>query len=627
MMQKVSFLPFIVTEKAMSKHSILLLISIGIISQPLAALDTNRLGPKDERQPAYNRRILDAYQQTLKQSEVDLADGSNGDIDNVENFAGSFTKLFQHDASTVVTAAGVAEYKKFLKAMTTGIQSQFNAVNLATNNERILVNPQASFTFSNMGSDTSLFTMPPAPNLSSSLAAGEMIEVYLMAICRDVRFEDYGTGANTDDNGSGGSITNDAAAVLNSLGSDYEGPRNALNMVDASVLFRGTTQGDLVGPYVSQFLLQPLYPLFPSGCAPFVAGLIGVGNLDQDVLANPQHIPIPNVREFGVSRSDFVAIQNGEIPQPYVLADYDQTTKAYPTKGRDMGSIVHTDSPYGPYYAALDILGYWNFPISPVFPYANGSITNEGAGITMGGPDAYALVGGAMLEALKAAWVQKWRVNLRLRPEAMAGLVDQVQETAANPYNLHPLLFATHAGIDVLQLMLEHNQAQSSIAGYTPDQLPTFADASTYLLAQMYPEGSPAHPSYPAGHATIAAACTTVIKAIFDDTAKLNTRLAPVKVDPTDPTELVELSGEGENDMTVGSELDKLASNITLARNFGGVHYRSDGDLGMILGEQVAIQFLQSRASEYTEQGFTGFQLTKRDGTRIQITATAINEI
>jgi hypothetical protein len=37
--------------------------------------------------------------------------------------------------------------------------------------------------------------------------------------------------------------------------------------------------------------------------------------------------------------------------------------------------------------------------------------------------------------------------------------------------------------------------------------------------------------------------------------------------------------------LTVGGELNKLASNISLGRDAGGVHYRSDGIEGLKLGE------------------------------------------
>ena len=37
-----------------------------------------------------------------------------------------------------------------------------------------------------------------------------------------------------------------------------------------------------------------------------------------------------------------------------------------------------------------------------------------------------------------------------------------------------------------------------------------------YFLPQAFPEGSPQHPSYPQGHATIAGACVTILKAALD---------------------------------------------------------------------------------------------------------------
>ena len=114
-------------------------------------------------------------------------------------------------------------------------------------------------------------------------------------VCRDVLFNEYGTGVNSDvDPVYGGSLTAHAAAVLNDLGDAYHGPRNPLTgQVDASVLFRGNAEGALVGPYVSQFFLVPLYPLFVSGCVGITAELTGVPNLPIDAA-----FAIPNFREF-----------------------------------------------------------------------------------------------------------------------------------------------------------------------------------------------------------------------------------------------------------------------------------------------------------------------------------------
>ena len=90
-----------------------------------------------------------------------------------------------------------------------------------------MVNPQGGLTFSLEGADSSLFALPSFPELSSPEAAAILLEDYLMVLCRDVYFSDYGTGLRTDATTVGtGSLTNNAAAVLQDLGSAYTGPRN-----------------------------------------------------------------------------------------------------------------------------------------------------------------------------------------------------------------------------------------------------------------------------------------------------------------------------------------------------------------------------------------------------------------
>ena len=72
--------------------------------------------------------------------------------------------------------------------------------------------------------------------------------------------------------------------------------------------------------------------------------------------------------------------------------------------------------------------------------------------------------------------------------------------------------------------------------------------------------------------------------------------------------------------LTVGGELNKLASNISIGRNGAGVHWRSDGVEGMKLGEAVATSLLRDRANNYNEP-FAGYSLTRFDGTTITVGA------
>ena len=142
-----------------------------------------------------------------------------------------------------------------------------------------------------------------------------------------------------------------------------------------------------------------------------------------------------------------------------------------------------------------------------------------------------------------------------------------------------------------------------------------FANNQTYLLPMAFPEGSPTHPSYGSGHATVAGACVTVLKAFFNtDNVVFPSPLVPT----TDGLGLVSYGGADAGQITLTGELNKLASNIAQARNIAGVHWRSDASQAMLLGEAVTIRILRDQRSCYNES-FGGFTFTKFDGTRITV--------
>lgn len=596
-----------------------LLAGVPVINPIFANYDgITRFSPYglQENRAAFAIRLAADYLRALGQIPNNLPAENNGDEKLVPGYASQFTKTFEHDPSTgLVTAQGQTSYQQLVTAMNSGLQADFNAIIRYPSSFK-LVNPQAGLAFCMEGCDSSLFSIAQFPQLSSAELAAYMIELYLMQLCRDVQFNQYGTGLGSDSNGSGGSLTNDAAAVLQDLGSAYMGPRNSFGVVDASVLFRGDSYGSLAGPYVSQFALLSLK-------TPFMAGT-GAQNLNPaPFIKLVQQWPIAQGRQFGVSFADFVAIENGTCPKPYTANDYDPVNKRYIITGRDWGSFVHFDINCESFFYAAYILNGYGFPYSLSLPYYNGAMPNEGSFATMGMVEMFSMLEGVSVEAMKASWAQKWRCNRALRPEAFGGLVQQAEVTASNPFSLDTSLFVSHAGINVLNQVLANNTLQANY----PDNNLTQAQAATYLFAQMYPEGSPNHPTYPSGHATIAGACATILKAFFEDTTLITTVVVPVQPNPSNPTQLIPLSNQGENLITVASELDKLASNVAMARSFAGVHYRIDGEQGILLGEAVAIKYLQDHCMNYNEQAFTGYVITKRDGTRIRITADTVTVI
>ena len=567
----------------------------------------NRIEDVDERQTEYNIRLLASFFQTLRQAKIDV-ENLNPDEQNIADYAGSFSKTLEHNSTTgILTPNGQLSFLQLTKAMLSGEQADFNAIQRAPGAAMKLVGPQSAMAFTLQGRDSSLLLAPMPPLLDSAQAAAEILELYWMELCRDVKFEEFGTGTGSDNAGEGESLTAQAASVMQTLGDAYKGPRNE-SVVDASVIFRGANTGSVTGPYVSQFMLIDLH------------------RLNHPKLPEKQYIPVAQKREFGVSWDDFITLQNGVVPKPYLSTDFDG--QRYPITMRDVATYVHfdADNAYGPYFSAVNILMLNGFPLSPLLPYYNGSMPNEAAYPVMGGADVACTMAGAAIEGLKTAWMNKWRSYRRLRPEALAGLIHRAVVTETNPYGLHESIFELHAGIDTLQRVHDHNALQAT-AEYDPNQFLTPEQAETYLLSLVYPEGCPPHPSYPAGHAVLAGSCVTVIKAFFNDTVLISSRIAPVKPDPSDPTALVALSGEGEDAMTVAGELDKFASNIATARNMAGIHYRTDGDDGVLLGERVAIAYLQDQVRKYQEEGFTAFELTKFNGQRIRITAENVEII
>jgi hypothetical protein len=132
----------------------------------------------------------------------------------------------------------------------------------------------------------------------------------------------------------------------------------------------------------------------------------------------------------------------------------------------------------------------------------------------------------------------------------------------------------------------------------------------SYLLSQAFPEGSPLHPAYPTGHGVVGGACITLLKFFFDGNFVIPNPLVPTN----DGLSLVPYTGQDRGRLTVNGELSKLAHNVSFGHGVhGGIHWRSDSDCSMLLGEAFAISVLQDKAHTYNER-FT-VRFTKLDGT------------
>jgi membrane-associated phospholipid phosphatase len=377
-----------------------------------------------------------------------------------------------------------------------------------------------------------------------------MGEVYWQALTRDVAFVDYATDP----------LIAQACADMSAF-SDFRGPKQG-GLVTPGTLFRGDTPGDLIGPYISQFLWKDV----PYGATTIV---------------QRYRTTVPG-DDYLTVVEDCVARQNG-APAP--SGNVFDPTPRYIRNGRDLSEWLHRDFTYqGPLSAALILLGFGPSALDAGNPYRN-SVT-QGAFVSFGGPHLLDLVARVANAALRAAWYQKWLVHRRLRPEVF-GLRVHNHLIGAASYPIDSEILDS-AAVDAV-----------------------FAAHGTHLLPQAYPEGCPTHPAYPAGHATFAGACVTVLKAFF-----LESFVIPSPVEAS--ADGLSLNPYGGGPLTVGDELNKLAANIALGRDTAGVHWRTDGIEGLLLGEAVAIAALRDLRTTLTEP-FTGFSLTRFDGTTVRI--------
>jgi hypothetical protein len=235
----------------------------------------------------------------------------------------------------------------------------------------------------------------------------------------------------------------------------------------------------------------------------------------------------------------------------------------------------------------------------PTAPKTRSATKNQQAFGTFGGPDIAATLGRVARVAINAVWYQKWIVHLRHRPESGGGIVE---------------LIKTGQGANILKKTGGGNGTLHSAVLDSMALQQSLVKNGSYLLSQAFPEGSPAHPAYPTGHGTVAGACITVLKFFFNGAASIPNPMVPSR----DGQSLEPYNGTDAGQMTVNGELHKLASNISFGHGIhAGIHWRSDTDFSILLGEAVALSFLQDQAWTYKEN--FDVELTKLDGTKVTI--------
>lgn len=501
---------------------------------PLTLLQRNQKAFKIRKYAAFFQKSLPIQKHRCNKDEL-----------LYPNKIGNYSKALPHNDLGEVN---ITSYEIWLKATTTANPKMFEEIPLG--GVAKLANPQGSYSYNLDGVDSHHLGMPIPPDFNSAWIASEMAEDYWLALTRDIPFSKFDSHP----------LTIQATKELSNF-SDFRGPKEN-DLVTTSTLFRGNTKGDLLGPYISQFLWKNI-------------------SFGPKEITQKYPSPIPDL-DYMTKYNEWLNIQNGKEPESN--NKYDSNLR-YIRNGRDLGEFVHKDFTYQSCLnACLILLKYGSKALDPNNPYLN-SKTQVGF-VTFGHAHILDFVARVARLALQTAWFQKFQVHRRLRPEEFGGCVHN-NLIGATSYPINPEIL--------------NSKVISKI----------HSKYGSYLLPMAYPEGSPTHPAYPAGHACIAGATVTVLKAFFNE----GFILPDTVIATPDGLNLIPYTKEP---LTIGGELNKLASNISLGRDTAGVHWRSDGVEGLKLGESVAIELFQNYKNTYNEK-FNGFSLTKFDGTGIII--------
>ncbi|MEM8770033.1 MAG: phosphoesterase [Pseudomonadota bacterium] len=506
------------------------------------------------------------------------------------DFRGSFSKTLRHDANGLVRPNS---YQSYINALNSRDSVDFDNILVGRQNDpnRVrLVSPQAAYAFEMSGLDGNANRINAAPDFESAVTEAEMAELYWYSITRDIPFSEY----------ENRNIIQRAADDLNTFSRKDIFPRDGSGDVTPATLFRGTQPtanftgtiplGAEVGPFVSQFLLQPFQ--------------IGQLVVDQRY----PKLERGGVNQFMTTFGEALAVQRGFDPN--IAAGGNATTftdrTRYIARMRDLSEWVHRDLPLqSPLHALSVVFGLGDDnAFDQSLPYLGVNSATQQGFATFGVADIFHLSVHGPRQALTGAWFQKWAAHRRLRPEAYGMRINRQVNGIIN-FGLGNELLASEGYERAVNEIRELNG--------TPGD-----SANDGLLPMGFPEGSPAHPAYPGGHSSFIAAGATVLKAFLNEDYVFQNPVVPNR----NGSQLLPYAGP---DLTIGGELNKLVGNVTHARDAAGMHWRSDG-IGNFIGEAVGIALLADYTVTYNEE-IDGMTLRKFDGQLIRINDGTVTNI
>lgn len=529
--------------------------------------------------------------------------------------------------------------------------------------------PTAGHSYELQGPDPQAITMPPAPQAGSTEFAAEMAEVYTMALVRDEPAAAFmsqslinGLSTVNLDDGALTAVTNATkksavtshgkivkhAKALNKLtwfrdksgtngfdlpSKNIAGRRRHGETQTVNNIFRGAGEDATETPFLSQFMVMGTSEPGTKGANRLKGRATGRIAYGAQLIDQRVRVATPKV-DYMQNWASWLDVQNAVDMRPITKGEFIPGAARFMTSLRDLATYVHDDQLYQAYLNAALILLREGYAFDPGIPFHRYTM-NEALGenrepfALFGAPHLLTLVTEVSSRALKAVRFQKFSVHRRLRPEAAGGLFHTVL-SGYHPQNGSAQFTGggalpedgdgtTASARKQLERRIEpyFNSMDGNAEGVgTEPGLKAIVEQAkakngkddnkdSYLLPMAFPEGSPMHPAYGAGHATVAGACVTLLKAFFNMSDPTNSGNPAFLVNPGEhalvpaPDGATLLATKVKNGLTLESELNKLMWNISNGRSIAGVHYYTDYIESALLGESITLGILAEQMITY----------------------------
>tara|TARA_B100000795_G_scaffold44409_1_gene29140 strand:- start:247 stop:1851 length:1605 start_codon:yes stop_codon:yes gene_type:complete len=263
-----------------------------------------------------------------------------------------FSKTLEHDRVTSFPLCSHVD--KIVEAVSAPPEAEmFFAIQQAPGSVRKLESPQSSW-------DSMLMTSPATTTATATKVTDpefgfEIAEVFAMALLRDRPFASWAHDAEVQK----------VMDILNSYPQKSTAPLEG-GLITANTLMRGAGADETIGPYVSQYLLQP-----------FRYGSLKV----------TQKYAIEKDPREPTDWNEFIKIQDGQMPKEKTALD----GESFNYSPRNLGGNVHMDPLFQFYYNAALISGQCGISPSGLTGLSAPTISGFTQG---GGPDMLGAVAG-----------------------------------------------------------------------------------------------------------------------------------------------------------------------------------------------------------------------------------------